>query len=131
MVLLNLQRLSNFRVLRHWAVVISTAYYGWGTRDTMSHATSFLGITVSRSSRDNFFRELTVNRVKVFRSLLASRHSGLMVWDNFQRGNEIRDQRGGRSSKFLIGTVEAAHYVVPFADIRWNDRNVFMRYGHL
>jgi len=31
MVLLNLQRLVNFRALKHWAMVISTAYYGWGT----------------------------------------------------------------------------------------------------
>ena len=111
--------------------MISTAYYGWGTKDALSNATSFLGNTVSHRSRDNFFKELTVNWVNVFRSLLASQRSGLMVWDNFQRGNEIQDQRGGRSSEFLIGTVQAAHCVVPFVDIRWNDRNVFMRYDHL
>jgi hypothetical protein len=34
-----------------------------------------------------------------------------MVWDNFQRGQELRDQRGGRSSKFLIGTVDLQCYV--------------------
>ena len=51
--------------------------------------------------------------------------------DNFQRGNEIRDQQGGCSSKFLIETVEVVHCVVPFVNIRWNDRNVFMRYDHL
>ena len=131
MVLLNLQRLANFQVLRHWVMVIATAYYGWGTKDTVSNATSFLGIRVSRRSRDNFFKELTVNWVNVFRSLLASRRSGLMVWDNFQRGQEIQDQRGGRSSKFFIGTVEAVHCVVPFIDIQLNDHNVFMRYDHL
>ncbi len=54
-----------------------------------------------------------------------------MVWDNFQRGQELRDQRGGCSSKFLIGTVEAAHLVVPFLNIRWKDHNVFMRHDHL
>ncbi len=54
-----------------------------------------------------------------------------MVCDNFQRGNEIRDQQGGCSSKFLIETVEVVHCVVPFVNIRWNDRNVFMRYDHL
>jgi hypothetical protein len=37
-----------------------------------------------------------------------------MVLDKFQRGQEIREQRSGRSSNFLIGTVEAAHRVVPF-----------------
>jgi hypothetical protein len=42
MVLLNLQRLANFRTLKHWAMVISTAYYGWGAKDTVSHVTLFL-----------------------------------------------------------------------------------------
>ena len=134
MVLLNLQRLANFRTLKHWAMVISTAYYGWGAKDTVSHITSFLGITVTRTMRDSFFKRLTLNRVKSFRSLLASRRSGLMVWDNFQRGQELREQRGGRSSKFLIGTVEAAHRVIPlvnrfgFPNRKWDDRNMMMMY---
>ena len=90
------------------------AYYGWGVKDTVSRVILFLGITVNRCTRDSFFRTLTLNPVESFCSLLASRRSGLMVWDNFQRGQELRDQRGGRSSKFLIGTVEAAHRVIPF-----------------
>jgi hypothetical protein len=49
-----------------------------------------------------------------------------MVWDNFQRGQELCDQRGGCSSKFLIGTIEAAHRIVLFLDVQWNDRNIFM-----
>jgi hypothetical protein len=51
-----------------------------------------------------------------------------MVWDNFQRGQELRDQCGGRSSKFLIGTVEAAHRVIPFHCFQWDDHNIIMRY---
>ena len=39
MVLLNLQLLANFRTLKHWAMVISTAYYGWGAKETVSHVT--------------------------------------------------------------------------------------------
>jgi hypothetical protein len=134
MTLLNLQWLANFRTLKHWAMVISTAYYGWGAKETVSHVTSFLGITVSRTTRDSFFKMLTLNHVKSFRSLLASRQSGLMVWDNFQRGQELREQRGGHSSKFLIGTVEAAHRVVPFLNRfglpneKWNDHNMLMTY---
>jgi hypothetical protein len=83
MVLLNLQRLANFRTLKHWAMVISTAYYGWGAKDTVSHLISFLGITDTRTTRDSFFKRLTSNHVESFCSLLASRCSGLMVWDNF------------------------------------------------
>ena len=96
MVLLNLQRLANFRTLKHWAMVISTAYYGWGAKDRVSHVTSFLGITVTRTTRDSFFKRLTSNRVESFRSLLASSCSGLMVWDNFQRGQEEMTMEIGR-----------------------------------
>jgi hypothetical protein len=115
-------------------MVISTMYYGWGAKDTMSHATSFLGITVARTTRDSFFKMLTLNCVELFCSLLASHQSGLMVWDNFQQGQKLREQRGGRSSKFLIGTVEAAHRVVPFlnrfgfSNEKWNNRNMLMTY---
>ncbi len=98
----------------------------------MSHVTSILGITVTRTTRDSFFKRLTSNRVESFRSLLAPSRSGLMVWDNFQRGQELREQRCGHSRKFLIGTVEAAHRVLPFMNRfgfpnqKWDDRNVMM-----
>jgi hypothetical protein len=82
----------------------------------------------------SFFKRLTLNRVESFRLLLASSRSGLMVWDNFQRGQELREQRGGCSSKFLIRTVEAAHRVLPFLNRfgfpnrKWDDRNMMMMY---
>ena len=100
----------------------------------MSHVTLFLGITVTRTMRDSFFKRLTSNRVKSFCSLLESRCSGLMVWDNFQQGQERREQRGGCSSKFLIGMVEAAHRVLPFVNRfgfpnrKWDNRNMMMIY---
>jgi hypothetical protein len=127
MILLNLQRLTNFRCLKQWAMVISTAYYGWGAKDTTGHVTSFLGITVARTIRDAFFKQLTVDRVQSFCSLLASHCSGLMVWNNFQQGQE-REQHGGQSSKFLIGTVEVAHGVVLFLNFRWDDCCIFIQY---
>ena len=115
-------------------MVISTVYYGWGAKDTVSHSTSFLGITVTRRARDSFVKTLTLNHVESFCSLLASCQSGLMVWDNFQRGQELREQRSGHSSKFLIETVEAAHRVIPFLNKfglpneKWNDHNMLMTY---
>jgi len=133
MVLLNLQRLANFRTLKH-AMVISMAYYGCGAKDAVTHVTLFLGITVTRTTKDSFFKTLTLNRIESFHSLLASRQSGLMGWDNFQQRQELREQRGGHLSKFLIGTVEAAHRVIPFLNRfglpneKWNDRNMLMTY---
>jgi hypothetical protein len=52
-----------------------------------------------------------------------------MVLDNFQRGNQLREQRGVRSSKFLIGTTEAAHRVIPFLDFRWDHFKIEMTYS--
>ncbi len=51
-----------------------------------------------------------------------------MVWDNFQRGQELRDQRGGRSNEYLIGTVEAAHHMVSFLQFQSDDCNIMMTY---
>jgi hypothetical protein len=49
----------------------------------VGNVTSFLGIMVSRTTCDEFFKELTANQVQMFQHLLASNQTGLMVWDNF------------------------------------------------
>ncbi len=56
--------------------------------------------------------------------LLSKELCCLMVMDNFQRGNQLRHQRGGRSNKFLIGTTEDAHRVIPFLNFSWDCRHV-------
>ncbi len=110
-------------------MVISTAYYGWGTKDTVGNVTLFLGMMISRTTCNDFFKDLTIDCVRSFQLLLASCHTGLMVWDNFQRGQELRNQCGGWSSKFLIVMVKATHRVFPFLNFRWDDCNIFMRYN--
>ncbi len=127
--LLILQRQSNFRCLPHWCLILSTAMYGWGARHTLGHAMSFLGATVSRSYRDRFYTSLISTIVDTVIKLLSQQLCGLMVLDNFQRGNQLRDQRGGRSSKFLIGTTEAAHQVFPFLDFCWDHRKIEMTHS--
>jgi hypothetical protein len=52
-----------------------------------------------------------------------------MVWDNFQRGQEPRDQRGGRSNKFLVGTIEAAHCMVLFLQFQCDNCKIMMTYN--
>ncbi len=105
---------SNFCSLPHWCLILSTAMYGWGTRDTLGHVTSFVGTTVSRSYQDRFFASLTSKQVETVKTLLSWQLCGLMVLENFQRGQQLREQRSGKSSKFLIGTTEEAHCVFPF-----------------
>jgi len=78
MVLLNLQQLANFQTLKHWTMVILAAYYGWGAKDIVTHITLFLGITLTRTTRDSFFKMLTLNRIELFCSLLATSCSSLI-----------------------------------------------------
>jgi hypothetical protein len=61
--LLILQRQTNVQCLPHWCLIMSTAIYGWGTRDTLGRATSFLGTTVSHSYQDRYYTSLTSNIV--------------------------------------------------------------------
>ena len=41
---------------------------------------------------------------------------------------QTNNQRGGRSNKFLIGTTEAAHRVIPFLNFSWDCRHVHLTY---
>jgi hypothetical protein len=107
---------------------VSTAMYGWVTRDTMSHATSFMGTTVSRVFHGKFYMSLMVDIIETVIKLLSREISCLMVLDNFQCSNQLRDQRGGSSNKFLIGTSEAAHRVIPFLNFSWDDRKIELSY---
>ena len=69
-----------------------------------------------------------VNIVETVTKLLSREISCLMVLDNFQCSNQLRDQRGGSSNKFLIGTSEAAHQVIPFLNFLWDDRKIELSY---
>lgn len=102
--------------------------YGWGTPDTLGHVTSFVGTTVSQSYRDRFFASLTSKQVKTVVSLLARQLCGLMVLDNFQWGQQLREQRGGKSSKLLIGTTEAAHRVFSYLNFEWDAHKIGMTF---
>ena len=94
-----------------------------GGKDTVSQVTSFLGINVTRTTRDSFFKRLTSNRVESFCLLLMSRRSGLMVWDNFQRGQnqKLREQRGG---KYIMDRVKSMKHNLMSASIPDEQENV-------
>ncbi len=127
--LLLLQRQSNFFALPHWCLILSTTMYGWGTRNMVGHVRSFIKTTVSRSYRDRFYNSLTSSIVKTVIRLLSKQICGLMVLDNFQHGDQLREQCGGRSRKFIIGTTEAAHRVFPFLDSWWDHCKIEMSYS--
>ena len=61
--LLILQRMSNFQCIPNRSLILSTALYRWGTRDTLGHATSFMGITVSWRYPGKFYSSLTFEAI--------------------------------------------------------------------
>ena len=84
---------------------------------------------VTRTTHNYFFKYITIDYVELFWPLLASCRTGLMVWDNFQRDQELSNQCGRWSSKFLILTVQAAHKMIPFVNFQWDDWDMLMQYN--
>ncbi len=111
-----LQRQSNFRCLQRWCLVLSTAMYGWGTRDTLGRATSFIGTTVSCSYQQCFYTLLTSDIVNTAIQLLSREICKLMVSDNFQRSNQLTDQHGGsiRSSTLSLTPLTLCQFALKY-----------------
>ena len=106
--MLALQRQANFRELPFWALIETTAYYGWGVRNTVINGSPFWGMTVSRCFRDRQYATLIDGITERQMKLLAKDEVISVIWDNYQRkGQPLKDQRA-RSSRFLLGTHEAA-----------------------
>jgi hypothetical protein len=63
LVILNLQRMANYKPLKHWVMIMATMYYGWGAKDTVGNVMSFIGITVNRKTRDEFYKSPTIDQV--------------------------------------------------------------------
>ncbi len=87
-----------------------------------------LGITVSRVYQDQFYASLASEIVQTVIHLLSQEICRLMVFGNFQQGNHLREQWGGKSSKFLIGTTEATHRVNPFLNFTWDHWKIELTY---
>ena len=77
--ILALQRVSNFRELTYWALINTTAYYGWGVRGSVTNAGTFWGNTASNSFRNTEFSRLFRNITQLQRALLKKESSGIFV----------------------------------------------------
>ena len=80
--LLALQRQSNFRDLTYWALIETTAYYGWGVRATVVNGSTFWGTTVGRAYRDRKYSELIDGIAAKQNELLSKEEAVSVVWDN-------------------------------------------------
>ena len=54
--------------------------------------------------------------------LLRNLRARLFCFDNFQIGQELKDQRGGHSSAFFKGTNQCAHRLHEYEDTQWDEK---------
>ena len=106
--ILSLQRIANPQRLAYWGLINTAAYYGWGVRAAVVNLSTFWGTTVSRAYRDKKFTKFTTDLVQHQMKLLSREVASLVIWDNYQENERLREQRGGVSQKQLCGTHQAA-----------------------
>ena len=101
--ILSLQRQANYKELTYWALIQTTAFYGWGAKNTVVNGSAFWGNTIGRVYRDREYSRL-IDGITEKQMELPSKDSGVsVVWDNHQlTGQALRDQRS-RSPRTLMG----------------------------
>lgn len=106
--LLSLRRLHNPHQLVWWSVLWSIAFYGWGVRRTALNATDIFGTIGNSHTRDRCVKILTEGLANKHISKLRLHYRLIVALDNFGRGKDLRQMRGGRSHKRISGTQEIA-----------------------
>ncbi len=119
--LLSTLRMSNPKLLSWWAMIQSVANFGWGVGATAGDIMSYWGNRVATTTRNERITTLTSNLTFHYRQLLRKSRARLFCFDNFQIGQEIKEQRGKHSSTFFKGTTECAHRVCEYNDTQWDD----------
>ena len=121
--ILAMQRIANYKELSHWALIQTTAYYGWGVKNTVVNASVFWGTAVSNSFRDREYTSLCQDICSFQRAVLKKKRAGVFIFDNVQGKELLRDQRG-RSSKFLKGTHQMSNEVFEYGETKHNEIKV-------
>ena len=116
LLLADVVRMCNSRNLTWWAMIQSTVNFGWGVGAILSDINCYWGNTVSSLTRSTHLSLLTTNMVFPFCNLLKRSRSKLFTFDNFQIGQEIKDQCGGHLSTFFKGTHMCTHRVFEYDD---------------
>eukprot|EP00956_Cyclotella_meneghiniana_P042471 scaffold248481_cov53-Cyclotella_meneghiniana.AAC.4 len=125
--LMTLQRVANYKTLGYWALILSTAYYGWGVRGSAIVATSFWGVTNSTNYRDAKYSGLLLMIDYVRKRLLQCQSTGLFTYDNIVVVSGLLHQRG-RSSKVLSATHMVSHEAREFNDTTFDHQRVPLTY---
>ena len=126
--LLSLRRLRNPHQLVWWSVLWSIAFYGWGVGRTALNATNIFGTTCNSHTRDRRVKILTEGLANKRISELRSHYRLIVALDNFGRGKDLHQMRGGRSHKRISGTQEMAFLTNPYNDPQFDGLHVVLSY---
>jgi hypothetical protein len=108
------QVMSNFRqrnprCLKWFAMIESISLMASGVGRAVVDSLTYHGSTVGSSTRDRILSSLfDAAQQKAIRECLAAANALIFIIDNFQRGQKLKNQRGGHSSAFLEGTNQIA-----------------------
>ena len=104
-------RRTNPRHLTYWAAIQSIANFGWGVGRTAADAGCYFGSTISSSTRELILAELVKDLKERQLALFVPCVALIYTYDNYQRGQQLKFQRGSHASNFIKGTHEVAHKV--------------------
>ncbi len=80
-----------------------------------------------RSGDDRQVCHRLLQRLALARRTIIRIYFPPIPWPMTQ-GQQLRDQRGGKSSTFLIGTTEAAHHVFYYLNFEWDAHKIDMTF---
>ena len=72
-----------------------------GVGATASNAISYIGVTVSVATRNFILFDITKDLLLAQKALLRQCAAVTICYDNYQRGQHLKFQRGSQSSLFL------------------------------
>ena len=126
--LLSSARQADPKRLVYWSFVQAMASYGWGVANKAQKFSCYWGNTCHADTRDEKMKELTKNLMANQMKLLSGLDAVIIVYDNFQRGQELKYQREGSSSNFVKGTHQMTNEVRYWTMTQYDEKHVEMTY---
>lgn len=98
--IMTMARIGNPKRMKHRAFIQSIADFGWGVGTTAADAFCYFGPTVSSTTRYKILGDLTKDLLTGQKNLLRPRTAVVFVYDKYQKGQQLKFQRGAHSSSF-------------------------------
>ena len=96
---------SNRQLLTPFALIVSAAQYASGHTGMALAIPAFLGLAVSHRTMNQHMKPLIAQYETVMAESLQTRSHYLSVFDNLQKGQNIKFQFGGSCNSFLKATM--------------------------